>query len=233
MRLLMFSIIMVLFSYQAIDCSYPPEMIVSKALIIKAIQLDQIIQSDYAEYESVQIAYNLDTIIEEGSVIADWEIEDMDIMELYVIDKSLALEKILKMKKKEQRKTLVDIIGYYAKEYGVEPNLVRAVVKKESHYELSAKSHKGALGVMQLMKRTAAWLGVEDPFHPIDNIEGGTKYLSMLLKRYKGDEKLALAAYNAGPRKVRKYKGIPPYPETIDYVKKVRKYKNEYDKQSL
>jgi soluble lytic murein transglycosylase-like protein len=101
---------------------------------------------------------------------------------------------------------------------GFTPDLLRAVISKESAYYPCAISSKGAQGLMQLTPATAAGLGVSDPFDPKENIDGGARYLAELLTRYHGDLPLALGAYNAGPSVVDTYQGIPPYPETIDYV---------------
>ena len=100
--------------------------------------------------------------------------------------------------------------------------LVHSVIQVESNYDPNAVSPKGALGLMQLIPATARRFGVSDVFDPEDNIEGGTRYLKYLLGLYKGDESLALAAYNAGEGAVSRYGGIPPYPETLGYVAKVR-----------
>lgn len=98
------------------------------------------------------------------------------------------------------------------------PELVHSVIKVESNYNAQAVSPKGALGLMQLMPETARRFGVSNAFDPIDNIQGGSKYLKYLLDLYKGDYSLALAAYNAGEGAVEKYRSVPPYPETVNYV---------------
>lgn len=113
------------------------------------------------------------------------------------------------------------IIAKQAKTHDVPPALVRAVMHVESCFERRAVSRVGARGLMQLMPETANLLGVKDSFDAGQNIAGGTRYLRMMRDRYPRDWKLVLAAYNAGPGAVDKYKGIPPYPETQGYVKKV------------
>lgn len=101
------------------------------------------------------------------------------------------------------------------------PDLVRSVVRAESGFNPNARSGKGAQGLMQLMPQTASQLGVKNALDPVENLEGGTRYLSELLGRYNNDLPIALAAYNAGPERVQQYHGIPPYPETIAYVNRI------------
>ncbi len=112
-------------------------------------------------------------------------------------------------------------INRACEKYGVDPSLVRAVVKVESDYDPYAVSHKGAVGLMQLMPQTAQDLNVKNSFDPHENIEGGVRYLRYLLDRYEGNLKLALAAYNAGETAVRRWGSVPPFRETQNYVKKV------------
>lgn len=119
-------------------------------------------------------------------------------------------------------------ISKYGQQYSVPPHLLRAVIDAESAGNPNAVSKAGAQGLMQLMPDTAAELGVTDPMDPEQNIAGGTKYLSQMLKMFAGDLPLALAAYNAGPGTVRKYNGIPPFPETQQYVKKVTGLATKY-----
>ena len=108
-----------------------------------------------------------------------------------------------------------------ARRHGLDPELVLAVANVESGLKPGAVSPKGASGLMQLMPPTAREMGVTDIFDPVQNLDGGTRYLREMLARYDGDLKRALAAYNAGPGAVDKYKGVPPYRETLAYVRRV------------
>lgn len=117
-------------------------------------------------------------------------------------------------------------IETYSKQFGLDPKLIRAVIKEESGFQPFALSTSGAMGLMQLMPGTAQGLGVTDAYNIEQNILGGTQYLYYQLKEFDDDLDLALAAYNAGPNAVKKFGGIPPYDQTQKYVKKV---KNTYD----
>jgi len=120
------------------------------------------------------------------------------------------------------------IISSCSREFGVDSSLVKAVIHAESGYNPNAVSPKGAQGLMQLMPKTAQGLKVADSLNPSDNIRGGVRYLKFLLDTFKGNESLALAAYNAGMGSVAKYGGIPPYHETRNYVAKVLSYRTNY-----
>jgi soluble lytic murein transglycosylase-like protein len=111
------------------------------------------------------------------------------------------------------------LITKAAEKHAVDPNLVRAVIKVESAWKPKARSHKGAMGLMQLMPATAREYGVRNAYDPAENINAGVKHLRSLLDRF--DVRLAVAAYNAGAGAVQRYGGVPPYRETRDYVRKV------------
>ncbi|MBZ5560045.1 MAG: lytic transglycosylase domain-containing protein [Acidobacteriia bacterium] len=113
------------------------------------------------------------------------------------------------------------IIDRVSAEHGVDANLVRAVIQVESAYQERARSRKGAMGLMQLMPETARQYAVADPYDPTTNIEAGIRYLGSLLERLPVE--LALAAYNAGEAAVQRFHGIPPYPETRQYVARIMK----------
>jgi len=116
-----------------------------------------------------------------------------------------------------------ELIRKAAEKYGVDADLVFSVVAAESNFNPKALSRRNARGLMQLLPETAKRLGVRDIYDPAQNIDGGTRYLRDLLKLYDGDLALTLAAYNAGPGAVQRYGRIPPYNETINYVRAIRK----------
>ncbi len=121
-------------------------------------------------------------------------------------------------------------INRLGSKYNVDKNLIRAVIRAESSFDRYAVSPKGAQGLMQLMPETARELKVSDPFNPSQNIDGGTRYLRMLLDAFDGDLRLTLAAYNAGPTLVKKIQQVPQISETVNYINRVlafyQKYKN-------
>lgn len=116
-----------------------------------------------------------------------------------------------------------------ARKYDVDPALVAAVIEQESRFKPRARSHRDARGLMQLMPRTGRWMGARDLYNPEQNIDAGVKYIKYLDKRFNGDLKKIIAAYNGGEGNVHRYQGIPPFRETHQYVRKVMK---NYDKRT-
>ncbi len=123
------------------------------------------------------------------------------------------------------------IITEASNQHGVDANLIRSVIHVESGNKAKAFSSKGAKGLMQLMDSTAAEMGVKNSWDPRENIMGGTKYLRLLQDRFQGDLIKTLAGYNAGPAAVDRHGGIPPFPETQDYVKKVLRFRDGLNSQ--
>lgn len=118
----------------------------------------------------------------------------------------------------ELRKLYDPIVKRVAEKHRIDRELVHVVIRAESNYDPFAISSAGAMGLMQLMPATARQYGVNNVFDPAQNIEGGVRYLKDLVRLYNGQTRLVLAAYNAGQEAVRKYRGIPPYPETRSYI---------------
>lgn len=117
--------------------------------------------------------------------------------------------------------------------HSVDAALIRAVIKTESDFNTAARSNKGAMGLMQLMPDTARLHNVVDAYDPVENLEGGVRHLRMLLDRYQGNLELSLAAYNAGSGAVEKYRGIPPFAETKEYVRRVLRFYDSYRGEGL
>lgn len=122
---------------------------------------------------------------------------------------------------------ILNNINMAAFKFGIDPNLIKAVIKAESSFNPKAVSNKGAIGLMQLMPQTAKVMGV-NPYNPKENVFGGTKYLKDMLDEFDGKLNLALAAYNAGPGSVKNYKDVPPFRETKEYIKKVTDYYKQF-----
>ena len=135
-----------------------------------------------------------------------------------ILDKKIEAVKTNEPAPKEEIDRLIE---EYSAKNNLDKDFVKSVVRHESGFNVNATSKCGAMGLMQLMPATAKGLGVTDAYNPVQNVEGGVKYLKGLLNKYNGNVILALAAYNAGPGAVDKYGNVPPYKETQNYVKSI------------
>lgn len=146
------------------------------------------------------------------------EVESKPIVDEKIEEIKESVELKSKIDLKAQSSNVEEIIETISEKYGIDSDFIKAIIKQESGFNTRATSKKGAMGLMQLMPKTAESLGVLDAYNPSQNIEGGVKYLKGLLDKYDNNKELALAAYNAGPGAVKKYGGIPPYKETQNYI---------------
>ncbi|MEJ2140826.1 MAG: lytic transglycosylase domain-containing protein [Gammaproteobacteria bacterium] len=181
-----------------------------------------------------QAAYYLYQLPDGSRMVSD---RKFDSKKYKLVTRSRHLDRLGKLAAKKNENFQAPVINYLrfeslihqaANRHNVDAALVKAVIHTESYFNPRATSRKGASGLMQLMPQTAEKLGVTDLYNPRQNINGGTKYLSQLMKRYSNSLSLVLAAYNAGENAVARYRGIPPYKETQNYVKKVLSYRNFY-----
>ena len=145
----------------------------------------------------------------------------------------IARPKSVSVRGKRAERLYRAIILRVARRHKVDPTMVKAIIMAESSFNPRAISKSGALGLMQLMPKTAKSLGVNDAFDPENNINAGVLYFKTLLNEFRGDVELALAAYNAGSRKVKEYQGVPPFKATQAYIKKVFEYYRHYQNESL
>jgi len=156
-------------------------------------------------------------------------VDEMGVTHLTNMPTSNKYRVLIRTNKAPYRETRYDhIINELCKKYGVESSFIKAIVKTESDFDPYAVSRKGARGLMQLMPAKASDLSVRNVFDPRQNLDGGIRHVSYLLKKYDGNVRLTLAAYNAGEGAVEKNRGVPPYRETRDYISKVLRSRKRY-----
>ena len=143
------------------------------------------------------------------------------------------VQTVVYTKNSRKRDSLDDIIVKIANKYNVDPALIKAIIQVESSFNPKAVSYKGAKGLMQLMPVVIKTMGVKDPFDPRFNIEAGVKYFKKLLILFDNNIELALAAYNAGIKKVMIYRGVPPFRKTREYIRRVLRYYRYYKKEMV
>lgn len=168
------------------------------------------IESDFKAILDKKMSENVEQVLDSAPI--DEEL-GLDLKEAIQLKSKIDL--------KAQSANVDELIETFSNKYGVDGDFIKAIIKQESGFNPNATSKKGAMGLMQLMPATAKGLGVKDAYNPSENIEGGVKLISNLLKTYNNNSELALAAYNAGPNAVKKYGGVPPYKETQNYVKNI------------
>ena len=176
------------------------------------------VESDFKKVLEEKIPKTIEEIKNVEAKAPPDETIEKTISEEIAPERVSAVELKSKIDLKAQSTNVDEIVEVYAQKYGVDSDLIKALIKQESNFNPNATSKKGAMGLMQLMPKTAEALGVSDAYNPNQNIEGGVKYLKSLLDKYENNQELALAAYNAGPSAVKKYGGVPPYKETQKYV---------------
>ena len=143
------------------------------------------------------------------------------------VDYGTGYEKVMSESDRPVSRSYESIVREKASLYNIDPSIINAIIEAESGWDPNAISPKGAMGLMQIMPGTAIDLGLSNPFDPEENIDAGIRYFKMLLKKFNGDAKLAVAAYNAGPSVVEEYGGVPSYAETKRYIRNVLRDKTK------
>lgn len=222
---------MLFISINSFGAVYPNERKNESKFIQMALNMDSIIENDFIELrnkEAIQQAIKLDCVEHKEYEPSHEELNNINLIDLYYINPDYLKRRMSYMKVRTLRKEIKIAIKHFSSLYNMDEYLIMAIVKKESYFNPRARSYKNACGLMQLMPGTAKDMGVTDVFNPFENLEGGVKYFKLMIVKFNGEEKLALAAYNAGPYNVIKHKGIPPFVETIDYVEKILEFRKEY-----